>query len=511
MDGFLLLARLVLAATFLIAAPIKLADRDGSRRMLVDFGVPSRPASILALGLPLIELAIALALLLVASAWFGAVGALCLLAAFIVVIAANLARGRKPLCNCFGQIHSAPIGWTTLARNAVLASLAALVAWEGGDDPGPSMFAWLDDLSIIESVALVLSSSGLVLLGAVVVLLLQVLRQQGRLLMRFDTMEERVSGPRTAPVEASVPVQSVVGLPVGARAPDFRLSGLQGQAVTLDELTALGKVVLLFFTNPNCGPCQALLPEVADWRRRFASTLTICLIAEGNAADNQAKAHDVDKGILILLQRGREVAEAYQAYGTPAAVLIRPDGVVGSAVAQGADAIRNLVLRPLNPSASSRPTSEDQARAARASPREPVRLGDLAPALEFQGLDGRTVALADFRGRRVLLLFWNPACGFCQQMLNMLKQWETDLVPDAPTPLLISTGTADENRAMGLRSLVVLDPGFQAGAAFGAGGTPMGILIDTTGRIASNLAAGAQAVLALANAPARSPEKPAVA
>jgi hypothetical protein len=64
---------------------------------------------------------------------------------------------------------------------------------------------------------------------------------------------------------------------------------------------------------------------------------------------------------------------------------------------------------------------------------------------------------------------------------------------------------------MGLRSLVVLDPGFQAGAAFGAGGTPMGILIDTTGRIASNLAAGAQAVLALANAPARSPEKAAVA
>ena len=53
---------------------------------------------------------------------------------------------------------------------------------------------------------------------------------------------------------------------------------------------------------------------------------------------------------------------------------------------------------------------------------------------------------------------------------------------------------------MQLRSTVVLDDAFQAGTAFGASGTPMGVLIDADGRIASDVAAGAKAVLDLASA-----------
>ena len=49
---------------------------------------------------------------------------------------------------------------------------------------------------------------------------------------------------------------------------------------------------------------------------------------------------------------------------------------------------------------------------------------------------------------------------------------------------------------MGLRSSVVLDqPGMSVGRQFGATGTPMGVLVDEEGRIASELAAGAPAVL----------------
>jgi hypothetical protein len=36
---------------------------------------------------------------------------LALLVLFIVAIAVTLARGRKPDCHCFGQLHSKPIGW----------------------------------------------------------------------------------------------------------------------------------------------------------------------------------------------------------------------------------------------------------------------------------------------------------------------------------------------------------------------------------------------------------------
>jgi len=56
-----------------------------------------------------------------------------------------------------------------------------------------------------------------------------------------------------------------------------------------------------------------------------------------------------------------------------------------------------------------------------------------------------------------------------------------------------------DNKAMGLRSTVVLDKGgINVGSKFGAGGTPMAVLVDAEGKIASELAAGAPAVLALA-------------
>ena len=51
---------------------------------------------------------------------------------------------------------------------------------------------------------------------------------------------------------------------------------------------------------------------------------------------------------------------------------------------------------------------------------------------------------------------------------------------------------------MGLRSPVVLDQGGTVMSAFGANDTPMAVLVDAHGKIASELAVGAPAVLALA-------------
>ena len=51
---------------------------------------------------------------------------------------------------------------------------------------------------------------------------------------------------------------------------------------------------------------------------------------------------------------------------------------------------------------------------------------------------------------------------------------------------------------MGLRSPVLLDEDHRVRMLFGATGTPMAILVDVQGRIASVLAKGAPEVLALA-------------
>ena len=123
----LLLLRAALTIVFAIAGVAKLRDLAGTRRAAREFGVPERLAPTVAIVLPLAELATALALLLDRTASAGAATALSLLVLFTAVVAANLARGNRPHCNRFGQLHSAPAGLVTIARNFALAALAALI------------------------------------------------------------------------------------------------------------------------------------------------------------------------------------------------------------------------------------------------------------------------------------------------------------------------------------------------------------------------------------------------
>lgn len=85
-------------------------------------------------------------------------------------------------------------------------------------------------------------------------------------------------------------------------------------------------------------------------------------------------------------------------------------------------------------------------------------------------------------------------------MLPDLQEWEADPPEGAPKLLVVSAGTVEANKEMGLRSPVVLDQQFAAGRAFGAAGTPSAVLVDKEGKVASEVAVGAPAVLELARA-----------
>jgi hypothetical protein len=71
---------------------------------------------------------------------------------------------------------------------------------------------------------------------------------------------------------------------------------------------------------------------------------------------------------------------------------------------------------------------------------------------------------------------------------------------NAASRILALQFSKEANKAMGLRSPVVLDQNFGVGSAFGASGTPSAVLVDEEGRIASEVAVGAPAVLSLAGA-----------
>jgi hypothetical protein len=325
-----LVSGLLLAAVFAAAGFAKLADRAGTRAAVGEFGAPQSLVRLLAVVLPLAELTVAGLLLPGSTRALGGAGALALLGVFSAAIGVSLARGRAPDCHCFGQLHSAPAGWRTLARNGLLAGLAAIAISAGIAGETPSTFAWLGDLSGVVLLALATGAGAVALVAGGVLAFLSLLRSYGSVLLRLETIERQLDRP-------------------------------------------------------------------------FA----------------ESEEHGLS-------------------------------------------------------------------------------IGSPVPELSLRGLDGVPVSLAGLEGEETLVLFWNPDCGFCSSMRDELLTWERHTPLGAPRLLVVSSGDEASTRAEGFSSIVVLDPDFSAGAVFGASGTPMAVLLDHEGRIASPLAAGAEAVFALA-------------
>jgi peroxiredoxin/uncharacterized membrane protein YphA (DoxX/SURF4 family) len=513
MDNLLLGSRILLALVFILAGITKLADRAGTRKAVTDFGLPPWLISPVAILLPLAELAVAVALIPQFTAWWGAAGAMTLLLFFIVGISINLAQGREPDCHCFGQLHSEPIGWKTVARNAVLAAIAGLILLQGRENPGPSLINWFGAMTGTEAALFI---TGTVLLGLLAFeawMLFHLFRQNGRLMSRMDAMEKAFAGTGNAP-GMMMPPQPQMGLLTGAPAPKFQLPDLKGEIISLDLLLIVKQPLMLVFTDPGCGPCNALLPDIADWQQKYKSKLNIALISGGTEEENRAKS-DEYKIANILLQKDREVAESYQAHGTPMAVIIELDGTIASSLVGGSDAITALLettvgaplSKPLSNGNNGHYEYNGNNGHNHAMPQMPMgaKIGEPAPQFELPDLNGETVRLADFKDSPTLLLFWNPGCGFCTQMLDDIKAWEANPPEGAPELIVVSAGSDEANREHNFKSTILLDEGFSTGSSYGVSGTPSAVLVSADGKVASAAAVGSPAVLALLGAEQQAP------
>ncbi len=189
----LLFARLLLAIVFLVAGLTKLADLSVTQKALRDFAVPEALVRPIGRILPIGEIVLAVALVPRTSACWAALGSLGLLLVFITGISYHLIRGRKPDCHCFGKLHSVHVGPWTLARNTLLAVFAALVAWFGYNGISLSATSWFTIYPLALQVALIAAIIAVALLVGEGWLLLHVLRQQGRLLLRIEQVESRLA------------------------------------------------------------------------------------------------------------------------------------------------------------------------------------------------------------------------------------------------------------------------------------------------------------------------------
>jgi uncharacterized membrane protein YphA (DoxX/SURF4 family)/thiol-disulfide isomerase/thioredoxin len=318
-DALVLSVRCALGIVFLVAATGKLLDLEGSRRALEEFGLPARAARLGGAVLPVLELAVAVALLIRPSARWGAAAALLLLLAFVAGVGRAMARGEAPDCHCFGQIHSEPAGPGTLVRNAVLAAAAALVLIAG---PGPSVNGGLGSLHGAE-IALVAVS---VLAAALAVATVQLWIDRRRLKRELD---EQIAA-RTPP-----------GLPRGTPAPEFELAPIRGTAGSLRELTEPARPTVLVFLSTACGPCLAMLPSLAHWQDSLAGSVTLAALFAGEREDVERLSEEHE--LRLALQNDTGTFELYRLRATPTAVLVDADRLIAGAPAEGPPAIEALV------------------------------------------------------------------------------------------------------------------------------------------------------------------------
>jgi peroxiredoxin len=343
-----------------------------------------------------------------------------------------------------------------------------------------------------------------VLLGVVVVLgagvvatwfsVYGVLAQNGRLLVRVTELEEQVDQLLDAP--AGRP--QVRGIDPGTPLPDFSLTSLDGQRVGLE--TFAGRRALLVHWDPGCGFCRQIAPQLAELAGGLAAQQTeLVLVSHGDEEANRAltAAHRLEA--TTLLQRDDELAVAFDGLGTPCAYLVDERGRVAKPLAVGANEVPKLAAHAAARKAlgTERPLSESHLV------RNGITPGTVAPSFTAPAVGGGTVALDDFRGRRLLLVFSDPHCGPCNELLPRLADLHRGHEDNGLAIAMISRGEEADNRtkveAHGVSFPVGIQPGWNISKTYGIFETPVAFLIDEQGRVARQVSRGRDAVLELAH------------
>ncbi len=331
-----LAARVLLALVFAAAAITKLRDPSGLAGTFRDFGVPMRLARVGSVALPPVELILATGLMLVPTERVAAIGSGILLLTFIAGIVNALSQGRAPDCGCFGALKPAPVGRTTIVRNALLVLVSVFAAVSG---PGPSVDQW-----VAARTPLQLLLSLMLLVGVVAAIIY----------WPSSTAVELDPAPVTTGSER---------VAIGQQAPPFTLRDSAGEQRTLESLSDRGLPLVLVFGSSTCGGCVNLFPHLGRWRRVLSENLNLALIVTGD--DEAVRQISHDHGLPeVLADPAGDVFRAYGLHASPSAVALTASGTVANGPAIGQDAIEDLIRLTLH---RNRPTPTEWTQTTRAA------------------------------------------------------------------------------------------------------------------------------------------------
>ena len=125
-------------------------------------------------------------------------------------------------------------------------------------------------------------------------------------------------------------------------------------------------------------------------------------------------------------------------------------------------------------------------------------LDSVAPPFELAAYAGGTISLTQLLGygKPLLLIFTNPTCGPCVVLFAEVKDWQQSHRGQL-TIALVSFGTIKENFVNVARNRlgqVLLQQEREVAEKYGANVTPTAVVVNTSGKIASPLAAGADEI-----------------
>ena len=483
MDVILLLIRLFLFGVFVLAGVTKLLDREGSEKAVKDFGVHEDISKPVATALPIAEIVIGLLFLFIGTSWLGAIAGILLLMVFIGGMIYQIAQGNAPDCHCFGQIHSEPVGKSSLIRNIGFAILALLLVASGSDGQGMDLASSPNDM-----LQAVIALGILVLLAVAVFYLKKIFEQQLQITRRIEVLElVSRDGALVERENAGTPTES---LPLGSPFPDFDLADTGGKRITMADFRRAGMPLLFVFVSPDCGPCNALYPEIKEWRIELEDKLRIVLVSTGSISANLEKFEDEPN---VLLQEKREVAEQVHARWTPTAIYVNAEGRITSHPAAGDTAIRELVEKLKSEDLN----KEHLYFANENGGSTKVKIGEKLPEFEMESLSGDRLTHKNFEGKDSLVVFFSMTCPHCRNMIDELKEWDAARGADDPNLVVISEGEPEAHEELQLNAPIILDKTREFSVELGMYGTPSAILVNDKREIVTETGVGAPNVWAL--------------
>src|SRR5688500_5403908 len=186
----------------------------------------------------------------------------------------------------------------------------------------------------METTAFILLALLIVMVGGCWFALFQLVRQQGRILMRLDEIDKRVEtaalssvaapstqgaipmiAPEMAHAHHPAPVEPE-GVKPGEIVPDFRLRDVTGKTHTLSSYR--GKRVLLAHWSTSCGFCDMIAPEISELQPALRdNNVQLLFVSYGEPEANIRLASEYKFDAPILIQKPGETIEAFSGKGTP--------------------------------------------------------------------------------------------------------------------------------------------------------------------------------------------------